>query len=193
MIVQRIARGVTEVLAPAVLVSVLLVLLAVHGAPSVGRGLLLGVAAAVFESVLPFLYILRGVRRGELTDRHVGDHRQRRGPLLVGLVSVAVGFVVLVGLDAQQELLAAVVAGGVGLVVAAVVNHWWKMSIHTAVAAGALVILMLVYGWLLIVTAPLVGLVGWSRVALKDHTVAQVVVGAVVGAVVAGGVFSALR
>ena len=50
-------------------------------------------------------------------------------------------------LDAQRELLAAVAAGGVGLVVAAAVNHWWKMSIHTAVAAGALVILMLVYGW----------------------------------------------
>ncbi|MET7418387.1 phosphoesterase PA-phosphatase [Dactylosporangium sp. NPDC005555] len=190
---QRVARVVTEVLAPAVLVSVLLVLLAVHGAPSVGRGLLLGVVAAVFESVLPFLYILRGVRRGDLTDRHVGDHRQRRGPLLVGLGSVSVGFVVLVGLDAQRELLAAVVAGGVGLIVAAVVNHWWKMSIHTAVAAGAMVILMLVYGWPMVATAPLVGAVGWSRVALKDHTVAQVVVGAIVGAAVAGGVFSALR
>ena len=67
------------------------------------------------------------------------------------------------------------------------------MSIHTAVAAGALVILVLVYGWPLVVTAPLVAAVGWSRVALKDHTVAQVVVGALVGAAVAGGVFAALR
>lgn len=193
VIFQRIARAVTELLAPAVLVSVLLVLLAVHGAPGVGRGLLLGVVAALFESVLPFLYILRGVRRGDLTDRHVGDHRQRRGPLLVGLASVTAGFVVLLALDAQRELLAAVVAGGIGLVVAAVVNHWWKMSIHTAVAAGALVILVLVYGWPLAVTAPLVAAVGWSRVALKDHTVAQIVVGALVGAAVAGGVFAALR
>jgi membrane-associated phospholipid phosphatase len=193
VISQRIARAVTELLAPAVLVSVLLVLLAVHGAPSVGRGLVLGIVAALFESVLPFLYILRGVRRGDLTDRHIGDHRQRRGPLLVGLASVTAGFVVLVALDAQRELLAAVVAGGVGLVVAAVVNHWWKMSIHTAVASGAMVVLMLVYGWPLVGTAPLVAAVGWSRVALKDHTPAQVVVGALVGAAVAGGVFSALR
>jgi membrane-associated phospholipid phosphatase len=44
----------------------------------------------------------------------------------------------------------------------------------------------------LLVTAPLVVLVGWSRVRLADHTPAQVVVGAMVGATVAGGVFSAL-
>lgn len=190
---QRLARVVTEVFAPAVLVSVLLVLLGVHSEPGIGRGLALGVVAALFESVLPFLYILRGVRNGSLTDRHVGDHTQRRGPLLVGLGSVAAGFGVLFAAHAHRELLAAVVAGGVGLVVAMAVNHWWKMSIHTAVAAGAVVILVLVYGWPLAVTAPLVGAVGWSRVRLKDHTVGQVVVGTVVGALVAGGVFSALR
>ncbi|WP_330186185.1 phosphoesterase PA-phosphatase [Dactylosporangium sp. AC04546] len=194
MIRERVARAVTEVFAPAVLVSVLLVLLAVHTeGGDLRRGLSLGVVAALFESVLPFLYILRGVRTGALTDHHIGDHRQRRGPLLVGLGSVVAGFGVLVWAGAARELLAAVVAGGVGLVVAAGVSHWWKMSIHSAVAAGSVVILMLVYGWWLALAAPLAAAVGWSRVALKDHTVAQVVVGTLVGAVVAGGVFSALR
>ncbi|GAA2614252.1 hypothetical protein GCM10010399_51370 [Dactylosporangium fulvum] len=191
---QRIARALTEIFAPAVLVSVLLVLLGLHSEPDrPARGLVLGVLAALFESVLPFLYILRGVRNGSLTDHHVGDHKQRRGPLLVGLGSIAVGFAVLLWLGAHRDLIAAVVAGGVGLIVAMAVNHWWKMSIHAAVAAGSVVILMLVYGWLLAVTAPLVAAVGWSRVRLKDHTVSQVVVGAVVGAIVAGGVFAALR
>jgi len=189
----RVARVVTEVFAPAVLVSVLLVLLGVHSEHGVVRGLGLGVVAALFESVLPYLYILRGVRNGSLTDRHVGDHRQRRGPLLVGLGSVLAGFAVLLAAGAGRELLAAVVAGGVGLVVAMAVNHWWKMSIHAAVAAGAAVILVLVYGWWLVAAAPLVGVVGWSRVRLGDHTAGQVVVGSVVGALVAGGVFSGLR
>jgi membrane-associated phospholipid phosphatase len=40
---------------------------------------------------------------------------------------------------------------------------------------------------------PLVGLVGWSRVRLGDHTVAQVAIGAVVGGLVAGGIFTVLR
>jgi hypothetical protein len=190
---QRVARWLTEAFAPAVLVSVLLVLLGGHSEPSLARGLALGAVAALFESVLPFLYVLRGVRTGRLSDHHLGDHRQRRGPLLVGLVSVVTGFAVLFAAHAHRELLAAVFAGGVGLVVAAAVNHWWKMSIHAAVAAGSVVILVLVYGWPMLVTAPLVGAIGWSRVALKDHSVAQVVVGTALGAAVAGGVFSALR
>jgi membrane-associated phospholipid phosphatase len=67
------------------------------------------------------------------------------------------------------------------------------MSIHAAVAAGACVILALVFGPELLVTAALVGLVGWSRVRLGDHTWPQVLAGFAIGAVVAGGVFAALR
>jgi hypothetical protein len=190
---QRLARWLTEAFAPAVLVSVLLVLLGVHSEPGLGRGLAMGALAALFESVLPYLYILRGVRTGRITDHHIGDRRQRLVPLLVGLGSVVVGIVVLLLAHAHRELLAAVAAGGVGLLVAAAVNHWWKMSIHAAVAAGSVVILMMVYGWILIVAAPLVGAVGWSRVELKDHTWSQVGVGTVVGALVAGVAFAALR
>ncbi|MFG2044307.1 phosphoesterase PA-phosphatase [Dactylosporangium sp. NPDC048998] len=190
---QRVARWLTEAFAPAVLVSVLLVLLGVHSEPGLARGLALGAVAALFESVLPYLYILRGVRTGRLTDHHIGDRRQRLVPLLVGMGSVLAGFVVLLLAHAHRQLVAAVAAGGVGLVVAAAINHWWKMSIHAAVTAGSVVIIALVYGWPLLAAAPLVGAVGWSRVELKDHTWAQVAVGTVVGALVAGGVFSALR
>ncbi|WP_432975695.1 phosphoesterase PA-phosphatase [Dactylosporangium sp. CA-233914] len=194
MIRERIARWLTEAFAPAVLVSVLLVLLGIHSEPGrLGRGLALGVVAALFESLLPYLYILRGVRTGRITDHHIGDRRQRLVPLLVGMGSVVLGLVVLLLAGAHRELLAAVGAGGVGLVVAALVNHWWKMSIHAAVAAGSVVILSMVYGMQMLATVPLVAAVGWSRVQLKDHTAAQVAVGTIVGALVAGGVFAALR
>ncbi|MGI5237522.1 phosphoesterase PA-phosphatase [Dactylosporangium sp. CA-139066] len=193
MIRQRLARWLTEAFAPAVLVSVLLVLLGVHSEPGLARGLAMGALAALFESVLPYLYILRGVRTGRITDHHIGDRRQRLVPLMVGLGSVAAGIVVLLLAHAHRELMAAVVAGGVGLVVAAAVNHWWKMSVHAAVAAGSVIILSLVYGPVLLAALPVVAAVGWSRVELKDHTWPQVVVGTVVGALVAGGVFAALR
>ncbi|MEV6927909.1 phosphoesterase PA-phosphatase [Dactylosporangium sp. NPDC051485] len=190
---QRLARWLTEAFAPAVLVTVLLVLLGVRVEPGLARGLALGAVAALFESVLPYLYILRGVRTGKITDHHIGDRRQRLVPLMVGLGSVVVGIVVLLAAHAHRDLLAAVAAGGVGLLVAAAVNHWWKMSVHAAVAAGSVVILALVYGPALLAALPLVGAVGWSRAELKDHTWPQVCVGAVVGALVAGGVFAALR
>ena len=68
-----------------------------------------------------------------------------------------------------------------------------EVSVHAAVAAGAAVILTLVLGPVLVISWPLVGAVGWSRVRLRDHTLAQVVAGAVMGACIAATVFSALR
>ena len=190
----KLARVVTEVFAPAVLVTVLLLLLGWHsgwrGTHWAWRGLGFGVVAALFESILPFLFILSRVRTGRITDHHIGDRRQRLVPLAVGLGSVAVGFVVLSLLSAPRELMAGVVAGFVGLLVAAAVNHFWKMSVHAAVAAGSVVICAEVFhGWPLL-AAPVVVLVGWSRVRLKDHTAGQVVVGAAVGGLVAGVTFA---
>jgi membrane-associated phospholipid phosphatase len=194
--VDRLARAVTEMLAPALLVASLLVLLGWYSEGWRPVGLLHGLVAALFESVLPFAYILRGVRSGGLTDHHIGVRQQRRGPLLVGVGFVLVGFCLLLAMGASRQLLAGVVAGGVGLLVAALVSHWWKMSIHTAVAGGAAVILAMVFspGPLVFAAAvPLVALVGWSRVRLADHTPLQVLVGSVVGACVAGAVFGLLR
>jgi membrane-associated phospholipid phosphatase len=81
----------------------------------------------------------------------------------------------------------------VGLGTSLLVTLVWKISIHVAVAAGAVVILALVFGpaWLLLV--PLVAAVGWARVVLNDHSPAQSVAGATLGGLVALGVFSALR
>jgi membrane-associated phospholipid phosphatase len=118
---------------------------------------------------------------------------QRRTPLLVGLASVTIGLVLLLWLAAPRELLALVAAGAAGLIVSVTISLWWKMSIHTAVAAGAVTVLVLVFGPALITTAPLVAIVGWARVQLRDHSVGQVVGGALIGAVIAAGVFTTLR
>ncbi|SCG61366.1 phosphatase PAP2 family protein [Micromonospora coxensis] len=188
----RLARLVTELTAPAVLVSVLTLVVGWQAA-SGAHGLAWGLLATLFASGIPFAYILGGVRRGRLTDHHVGVREQRRVPLLFGLASAAAGLALLAALGAPRPVLALVAAGVVGLVVAVAVSHWWKMSIHTAVAAGAVVVLALTFGPRLLAVAPLPVLAGWSRVRLRAHTVPQVVVGGVVGAAVAGLVFAALR
>jgi membrane-associated phospholipid phosphatase len=73
------------------------------------------------------------------------------------------------------------------------ITHWWKVSLHATVAGGAVATVVLLYGpWLLLLIAPLI-LVCWSRVKLTDHTVTQVVVGALLGPLVGGAVFLLLR
>jgi membrane-associated phospholipid phosphatase len=77
--------------------------------------------------------------------------------------------------------------------VATVINHFWKLSVHASVAAGSTVVLVLAFGPLLLATAVLAAAVGWSRVRLRDHTTWQVVAGTVIGAVVTSLVFAFLK
>jgi membrane-associated phospholipid phosphatase len=191
---DRVARVVTETTGPPVLAGGLLLLVAWHSAPTSGAGLLWGLLAAVLASAVPFGYIVRGVRRGRWADHHVGVREQRRRPLLVGLASVTAALALLAAWNAPRELLALVAAMLTGLAVALLVTHyWWKVSIHTAVAAGTAVILVLVFGPALFAVWPLVAVVGWSRVQLGAHTPGQVAGGGVLGGLVAWVVFSLLR
>lgn len=189
----RLACVVTEVLAPAPMAVGLLTLVAWHSATTTPRAVVAAAIAVLFGAVLPFGYLLLGVRRGSWANHHVPAREQRRRPLLVGLASVLVGLALLMALGAAREMLALVGAMVAGLVVSVAITQVWKMSIHAGVAAGTAVILVLVYGPVAVVTWPFVALVAWSRVALGDHTLAQVTVGCAVGATVAGVVFSVLR
>jgi hypothetical protein len=67
----------------------------------------------------------------------------------------------------------------------------WKISIHCSVASGSVVILALTYGPLVLCGYALVALLGWSRVALQDHTIAQAAGGTVLGAAAAALAYAA--
>lgn len=190
---RRLARLLTEVLAPAPVAGGLLVLVAWHGAATAAKAFQWAVVAVLFSAVVPMAYIIRGVRQRRLSDRHIRERHQRPLPLLIGIVSVLVGVGLLVVGNAPRELVALVGAMAVGLGTSLLVTLVWKISIHVAVVAGAVVILVLVFGVSPLGLVPLVALVAWARCALGDHTPGQIVAGAGLGALVAASVFSVLR
>jgi membrane-associated phospholipid phosphatase len=189
----RLARAVTEILAPAPVAGGLLVLVAWHSAANPLDALRWAVLAVLFAAVVPMAYIVVGVRRRQLSDRHVRMRRERPLPLMIGVASVVVGVVLLIQAGAPRDLIALEAAMAVGLGSSLLVTLAWKISIHVAVVAGAIVILLLVLGPAAIALVPAIALVAWARVVLRDHTVGQTVAGGILGAAVAAIVFSILR
>jgi hypothetical protein len=183
-----VPRILTESLAPAPVVAVLLLAVACRSASDPASGLLWAAVTVFFASAVPILYLVRGVRRRTLSDRHVGVREQRALPLAVGITSVAVGIIVLAIAGAPRDLVALVAAMMVGLASSLLVTFVWKISIHAAVTSGAAVILILVFGPTLTAAAVLAVLAGWSHVQLGDHTPAQVIRGCALGAAVAWSV-----
>jgi membrane-associated phospholipid phosphatase len=184
------ARRVTYWLEPKnwLVVTVVLIGWRADGRAGIGWGLL----AALFTAVLPTLFIGYGIRRGRWDDRNVGSRRPRLIVLAFITASVAAGLVLLVVLGAPR-LLTGYLAFMLGSVaVLALVSVIWKISIHCAVASGSVTILGLSFGPLVLPLYVLVALLGWSRVALRDHTVAQVVAGCVLGAAAAVLAYTAL-
>lgn len=189
----RVARFLTEALAPSNLAAVLLLTVAWRYAPSTRQAVAWGLLAVLFAAVIPMGYVVRGVRQKRWTDHHIREREKRAKPLAFGLASVAVGILALALLGAPRELTALVVAMGVGLATGLLVTLVWKISIHVASAAGTVTILFLVFGPAMLVLASAVAAIGWARVEVRAHTVAQTIAGALHGAAVAGIVFSLLR
>ncbi|GLZ40250.1 hypothetical protein [Actinokineospora sp. NBRC 105648] len=190
----RLAKVATEVFSPAVVVLILPLAVAwVATGHDPAATVLWGLVVAVFSSVLPMAFIIRGARAGRWDGHHVRDREHRFLPLLVGLASTAVGITIQVLADAPRDVLALSLSMFATLVVCIAITTAWKISLHAAVAGGAVAMTTLLYGqWALLLLAPL-ALVCWSRVVLTDHTAAQVVVGVLVGPLVGGAVFLLIR
>jgi hypothetical protein len=185
---NRLARLITEVLAPWVWVLCLPVAVAWRVTEHVGQTLLWGLIVGITGSIIPMAVIVRGARAGRWDGHHVTNRVGRLVPFLACITSLAGGAAVLLIGGAPWPMIALAASMFATLVVALVITFGvhWKVSMHTAVSGGAVIILMTTYSPWLALLAPLVGLIGWSRVSLNDHTRAQVTVGAALGAVAGG-------
>lgn len=176
------ARYVTEILSPAILVSVLLLL---QPFLTPGATWPQALVAFFFVTGLPFGVMLWMKHRGTITDHHVGERRQRAPVLAMAGTSLLVGAVLLFVLDAPAGLFGAVGAVFLGLLLCLLANLVWKLSVHSAVAAYVGLELLTPVGQVGAALAlALAATVGWSRIELKDHTSTQVLAGLVVGSAV---------
>ncbi|MGW1074460.1 phosphatase PAP2 family protein [Streptomyces sp. NPDC002537] len=203
---SRLARLATDGLDPKnwILADVVLVGLRAGGWSGIGWGLLGG----LFAAVIPIGFINFGIRRGRWADRHVGQRRQRLVVMAFILASVAIGIALMCAFGAPRMMIALIAAMLATLAALLAVtagtkddgrrqylgSSWrGKISVHSAVASGSVAMLALCYGPWALPAYGLVGLVGWSRIELYDHTRGQVAAGAALGAAVAGATFALLR
>ena len=187
---QKAARLVTELSTPAAVNTVIPLIIGAHvgSAPW-------GFIVSLCSGIIPMAYIAGGIRVSRISDHHVTERAQRPAVMAFILGTLLVGLLAEVLLSAPADVVAltcAMVATLLALAVVTVVVHW-KISVHTAVAAGSVVMLATALGgaWLLLLV--LVPVVMWSRVELDDHSPSQVLAGAVLGAALAGAAFALLR
>lgn len=189
----RAARLLSLVFQPMLTATYLLLAVSAAATASVKEALFWGLLAAAVSTGGPALDLYRRVRGGRVTDFSLALREQRLGPLLVAetFSALALGLVVL--LAGPRELIATLAAGVVSGAVLTAITTRWKISFHTGSLAGALTILVWFLGGWALLLSPLLPAVGWSRVYLNRHTVAQVIAGAVFAALLAITVLNTLQ
>ena len=127
----------------------------------------------------------------------LSSKRRRLVPYLISICSYLLCIQVLNALNIFHFVSSIVFAALMVQIVCAIINVWWKISTHTAAiggVAGALLVFAEIFSfnpvcWLCL-TLIVAGLLGSARMFLRQHTLAQVCVGFLVGFLIGGtGIF----
>jgi membrane-associated phospholipid phosphatase len=173
----RIARHVSNILAPVTVSVPMILLVAFYKASSAASALMYAGITLFFLSIGPFIYILIGVRLGKLSDVDVSKRTERVGPFIFGLISVCLGWFALVLVHAPSPLISTIIVTAISGLIMMIITLWWKISLHAGSLGAAATILTAFYGAIMLPAFALLILVSWSRVVLRRHTLSQVIAG----------------
>ncbi len=173
----RIARHVSNILAPATISLPFVLLVAFYQARDQLTAFVYACITLFFLSIGPLIYILIGVRLGKLSDLDVSRRSERAGPFLFGIISVTIGWLVLALMNGPKNLQTVLIITAVSGILMMLITLRWKISIHASSLGGAATMLIALYGAVMLPLFVLLALVSWSRVVLRRHTIAQVVAG----------------
>ena len=186
---KRIAGLTSNILSPFSVILILVILLSFTAASSLLDAIKWALIS-VGLSILPvFLVIAYLVQNGKLNAIFITAREKRTKIYLLAVLCAAVSYAALNYLRAPPILVATFAAGLSTAVIFAGINLWWKVSIHTALVAGSVTLLIMLYGWILAVTTVLIPLMAWARIESNNHSPAQAVAGALLAALIVVVVF----
>ena len=126
------------------------------------------------------------------TSKELGRKERRVVPYLISILCYFGCFFLMEYRNTPRVISIILVAALVIQMVCALINVWWKIYTHTAAiggVAGGLVVYSIAFSsnpiWWLAFVILLAGMVGTARMILRQHTLAQVVTGFLVGVVCA--------
>ncbi|MBR3140270.1 MAG: hypothetical protein IKF11_05335 [Methanobrevibacter sp.] len=140
----------------------------------------LEIVSLIFASILPMAIILFWAKKLN-TDKDISNRSDRYIPLIVGIVSYFIGFLICLIFNLDNFLTCLLLCYSVNTGVVLLITTKWKISVHTTGLSGpngALILLLGPFGALIGILYPIII---WSRVLLEKHTLAQAISGGVQG------------
>lgn len=151
-----------------------------NGVFNLSKFIVLELISIVFASILPMSIILYWARKLG-TDKDISNRSDRYTPLVVGIISYFIGFLISLFLNVDHFLTILLLCYSINTGVVLVITSKWKISVHTTGLSGPVGALILLSGPFGAVFGMIYPVLIWSRVTLKKHTMAQAIMGGVQG------------
>ena len=150
--------------------------------------LLLAGGAFLSTAVIPGAFILMMVKNGAAVDMELSDRHERVVPYLIFITWIMVCAFYMYKMMLPFWFISLLLGACVALILALLINFFWKISAHAIGIGGLLGGIMGVARihlinpyWAFIIVIIIAGLVGTSRIFLKRHTPMQVYAGFCLG------------
>ena len=140
--------------------------------------------------VAPFLAIVY-YHRKKVVDLYVSKKEDRTPFFLIAIASYATATILFSATSTKIMFLLALCSLIVSIISMGI-NLYWKVSLHCAGVTGPIFALIFVFGLSALPLTSIVGMVGWSRITLKNHTFAQTLGGTLLSLMVGLVIFTTL-
>jgi len=131
----------------------------------------------LFGVAIPYLYIGFLYKKKEIDSMHIPKKENRIKPLLLTCASYIVCFIILYVLDGPVFLKSIFAVSVVSTVILTIITYFWKISLHTSWITFIVITFNILFGRWMLLMIPLIPVIGWARVRVKEHTVNQVIFG----------------
>ena len=134
--------------------------------------------------IFPAIIIGIGMKYGGITDSFISNRKQRPIPFFLTFLGYILGALWLHRIGLNSFYVAPIIGAAASILIILPINHFWKISAHLSGMGGlcgGIFTFAIIYGTTpimpLVCLILLSGILGWSRMELKAHTLGQVCCG----------------
>lgn len=176
---DKFARIISTIFVPPAFTLLTFIFLAFYLETDITKISVIISVAFVFGFISPIFLFLYYRKKGSIVDLDASIKEERTIPMLISVIFFVAGFIILLLAEVNLITITFWFCYISNALLTVVINRYWKISAHAMGAAGPVAVVYLILGYPGLLILIIAALVGWSRVQLKCHTVAQVLAGGI--------------
>ena len=178
---NRIARIISTVFVPPSFTLIIYTYLSIIRESDPQKKLTLILVSLFFGFTFHILLFLFFKRKGKLIDIDASKKEERTIPFIYSEIFYLIGFLILLRNNMDIISIAFWFCYISNTIIIVIINRYWKISVHATGSSGPLAVIIYLLGPIGIIFILIPIAVGWSRIELKCHNLAQVLIGALFG------------